>query len=149
MIITLVRHGEAEHNIDQAKAYTFDTKLTPFGCLPSSLLSGCYDVVFTSTLNRTKMIFEHSQIQSHRIVCDSRVREYRTCTCDFVNGEFVEYESEDNLVHRCKDFYECLKSYKKKDLCHYSWWVHKIFLLKLLVYNLVSSRLIVRQLSLK
>lgn len=123
--LTLIRHGETEYHDNKEKLEEFNVKLTPFGCLQSSLLSGNYDVIFVSPLLRTIMTFEHSRIRGQQILYDERIREYRTCVCDFIEGENILFENDTQIINRCLDFSNYLKiNFHDKNICiftHANW----------------------------
>lgn len=108
--ISLIRHGETAYNMDKNALLQRDVPLTPFGCLQSSLLTGDYDVLIVSPLRRTRMTYGLSRITCHTAVrYDQRVREYRTCPCDFYKDEDIIYETESQITERCQEVYNDLK----------------------------------------
>lgn len=123
--LSLIRHGETSYNTDKTTLNHFNVPLTHDGCIQASHLIGHYDVVFVSPLSRTKMTYECSHITGDVVIYDDRIREYRTCVCDFIEGEDLIYETEEDILNRCRDFYDYLSlHYQSKKICvitHANW----------------------------
>jgi broad specificity phosphatase PhoE len=124
--ITLIRHGDTEYNTDKTKLLVPNVPLTITGCQQASKLTGNYHIVIVSTLLRTKMTFEHSHIHGDLVMYDDRIREYRTCVCDFFKDEPIIFETEPQIIQRCTDFYQYLHQaqFHNKKIClitHANW----------------------------
>lgn len=100
-----MRHATSIYN--QTKADIIDCELSQDGIKQASQLTGHYDLVITSPLKRSIQTLEYSQITYNERKVLDLIREYKTDKCDFLEGELIIKESEEDLKKRLdifKDF---------------------------------------------
>jgi len=107
--VTLIRHGETSYNYDKSQLNVRNVPLTKNGCLQSMKITGEFETVYVSPLLRTLMTLEYSNISWKKLIMDKRVREYKTCICDFLEDEKVSFETEEQVNNRCQSFLNQLK----------------------------------------
>lgn len=106
MIIHVLRHCEAEHNV--TKHYGLNTQLTDQGITQAKTIVGDYDYVICSPLRRCKDTLLHSQlIYSNYEECDL-IREYIKNTCDMIYLD-EQVEEDIQVLERIEKFKEYIK----------------------------------------
>ncbi len=113
-MLDFLRHAESEFNRDPT-IKTFDCGLSMAGKAQASLLGGDYDLVICSPLARAKRTLQLSKIVSPRVEFLDLAREVRTDPCDFLSGEVLRLETQDELTARVKKLRAVLET---KIECH-------------------------------
>jgi broad specificity phosphatase PhoE len=99
MRVTFLRHTESEFNSDPSST-TRDCPLTEFGRQQAAALTGHYPLVLVSPLLRAQQTLQHSRITFDRAEVSHLVREHRVDACDFLVGEELLVETDEELMHR-------------------------------------------------
>lgn len=99
--ITLLRHAQTEFNrsgVDER-----DCGITDEGVSQAQKLEGHYDLVLLSPMRRCRETLRHSRITYDDIRILEPLREHKKDLCDFLEGEEVVMETEDDVRERVKE----------------------------------------------
>ena len=97
-MITLLRHAESTYNLYNLDEINCD--LSDNGVKQAFKLKGHYDMVIVSPLKRAMNTLKLSKITYDKLENWNDVREKRDNLCDFIEGEHIDFESEDDLLVR-------------------------------------------------
>jgi broad specificity phosphatase PhoE len=122
--VYFIRHGESTFNA--YKSEEIDCGLTELGkkqCqnLGERLRDIRFELVIVSPLARALQTFEISKITYDRKEVNPLCREYKVENCDFLAGEEIVFEKEDDVKRRCLEFrsyIETLELNKIAVVCH-------------------------------
>jgi len=94
-IIHFMRHAQSTFNKfrDQSR----DCEITDEGKMMSAKISGDYDYVIISPLNRTRLTLENSSIKYKNLIVSELCREKRDSNCDFLEGEEIIKETKEEV----------------------------------------------------
>ena len=123
-VVYLIRHGESSFNANLTD--DIDCNLTDLGKKQSLILGerlseNHFDLVIVSPLARALQTLEISKLIYDRMEINHLCREYKIDKCDFLFGEKIEFEKEDDVKNRCLEFRLYLESINCKRIaviCH-------------------------------
>ncbi len=122
--VYFIRHGESTFNA--YKSDEIDCDLTELGkkqCenLGERLKDIRFELVIVSPLARALQTFEISKIPHDRKEVNHLCREYKIEKCDFLLGEEIVFEKEEDVKKRCfelRNYIEKLELNKIAVVCH-------------------------------
>lgn len=88
-MLRLLRHSQSRFNVDPTQSHPQirDCGLTSLGIQQSSHLTGHYDAIIMSPLQRANQTLSHSKITYDHIITTPLARECRFDMCDFLTTE--------------------------------------------------------------
>jgi glycosyltransferase involved in cell wall biosynthesis len=105
--VDLLRHGQSEGNIGKKVC---NPKLTEFGISQAREISGEYDLVICSTLERAQQTLASSKITYKKLISTDLCREFRQGEiCDLFENEEVKTESEAELKSRIENLKKLIR----------------------------------------
>ena len=115
--ITLIRHAESEFNVNPVQ----DPKLTNCditekGMSQSANLTFSFDLLILTPLKRTQRTYIYSNIKARKLDILSLFREYKKDVCDFLVGEEMIKETEEEIISRVRKAIAHLRIQKDKNI---------------------------------
>jgi broad specificity phosphatase PhoE len=107
MEVTFLRHAQSVFNRDLTSEK--NCELTPEGIEQAKKVTGTFDVIICSLLQRAKQTLEHSQLSCKKLYFTDLCREVRVDICDFFENEDEnEKETEEEVQNRITAFKQFL-----------------------------------------
>lgn len=110
--IWFLRHAQSTFNQNRTGAQ--DCNISDNGKIQASEIKGVFDLIILSPLRRTHQTLLYSNILANKIIISNNIREFKQSLPDFLEGEEIIFETENELNERTKNFKEELEIYKQK-----------------------------------
>lgn len=110
MVIRLIRHAQSEHNASGHNDIKFiDCGITKLGEEQAKTLNFNFDLIILSPLKRTMLTYNNSNINADDMKINELFREFKVDYSDFLPGEELRLETEEEIEIRVKKAFEYLK----------------------------------------